>query len=161
MGQKWFTVEEVASWPEGHKKCRSCQEVLPFSDFHRHKYAMFGYNTVCKKCRIETTRTNYYNQSMEQQLYDRAKSRATAKGRAFTIKREDIVIPSTCPILGIPISQRSGDGSPSLDRIDSSLGYIPGNVHVISTRANQLKNDATLEEIKRLYFWYLSVVSSE
>ena len=39
------------------------------------------------------------------------------------------------------------DNSPSLDRIDSSKGYTPDNVWVISRRANIIKHDATLEEL--------------
>lgn len=38
--------------------------------------------------------------------------------------------------------------SPSLDRLDSSKGYVKGNVRVISKRANQLKNNATVEEMR-------------
>jgi predicted RND superfamily exporter protein len=38
--------------------------------------------------------------------------------------------------------------TPSLDRIDSKKGYTPDNVWVISHRANQIKNDATIEELK-------------
>ncbi len=40
--------------------------------------------------------------------------------------------------------------TPSLDRIDSSLGYVKGNVWVISWRANHIKTDASLEELKQL-----------
>ncbi len=40
--------------------------------------------------------------------------------------------------------------SPSLDRIDSTKGYTKGNIWVISNRANTLKNDATLSELKLL-----------
>lgn len=39
---------------------------------------------------------------------------------------------------------------PSLDRWDSSKGYVPGNVFVISYRANTLKNSATLDEALRI-----------
>lgn len=39
---------------------------------------------------------------------------------------------------------------PSLDRWDSSKGYVPGNVFVISYRANTLKNSATYEEILKV-----------
>jgi hypothetical protein len=60
------------------------------------------------------------------------------------ITKEDIVIPDTCPLLGTPME------SPSLDRIDSTKGYVKGNVWVISNRANTLKNDATLTELKTL-----------
>jgi hypothetical protein len=77
-------------------------------------------------------------------LWSRAKYRAKQKGREFTITKEDIVIPDICPLLGTPMK------SPSLDRIDSSKGYVKGNVWVISNRANTLKNDATLTELKTL-----------
>ena len=39
---------------------------------------------------------------------------------------------------------------PSLDRWDSAKGYVPGNVFVISYRANTLKNSATYEEILKV-----------
>ena len=38
--------------------------------------------------------------------------------------------------------------SPSLDRIIPSLGYVKGNIRVISFRANTLKNNATLSELE-------------
>lgn len=34
--------------------------------------------------------------------------------------------------------------------IDSSKGYIKGNVWVVSKRANTIKNNATLEELELL-----------
>ena len=75
-------------------------------------------------------------------MWDSAKSRATEKGREFNIELSDIVIPDFCPVLGVPMDR------PSLDRIDSSKGYVKGNVRVISHRANMLKNNATIEELE-------------
>lgn len=78
-----------------------------------------------------------------------AKLRAKEKGLEFTITSSDIKIPPVCPLLGIHISKGNGKshhGSPSLDRIDSSKGYVPGNVWVISKKANTIKNNASLEE---------------
>ena len=40
-----------------------------------------------------------------------------------------------------------GDNSPTLDRIDNSAGYVPGNVWVISSLANRCKNDLSADEI--------------
>lgn len=96
-------------------------------------------------------------------LLMRAKRRAVTKGVPFTITLSDIVIPERCPILGIPLKigvhgfrmhEFGGEeDSMSLDRIVPDLGYIPGNVSVISWRANRLKNNATLEELEALVAW--------
>ena len=82
-------------------------------------------------------------------MWDAAKTRSKAKGIEFLIVLDDIVIPEFCPYLGIPITKskiKSSDNSPTLDRIDSSKGYIPGNVEVISMRANVIKNSGTYLE---------------
>jgi hypothetical protein len=74
-------------------------------------------------------------------------------GLEFTIAVEDIVVPTHCPALGIEMSRGTMDErstSPSLDRIDNSKGYVQGNIHVISQKANRMKNDATLMELKSL-----------
>lgn len=85
-------------------------------------------------------------------LWKSAKHRAREKGLPFTLKVTDIPdIPKRCPILGIPISRgiyKYGPGSASLDRITPSLGYIVGNVQIISHRANAIKQDATWKEIE-------------
>jgi hypothetical protein len=39
---------------------------------------------------------------------------------------------------------------PSVDRVDNACGYVKGNIRVISARANHLKSDATVEEIRSL-----------
>ena len=41
--------------------------------------------------------------------------------------------------------------SPSLDKVIPSLGYVKGNIWVISYRANTIKNNCTFEEIEKLY----------
>lgn len=73
------------------------------------------------------------------------------RGEDFSIELEDIVVPDKCPILGIPLEYHRGvkqDNSYSLDRIDSSKGYVKGNVWVISLRANRIKNDSTPQELR-------------
>lgn len=68
----------------------------------------------------------------------------------------DIAIPEFCPLLGLRLSFSSdctSPNQPSLDRINSALGYVKGNVQVVSLRANLLKRDATLEEMISLGAW--------
>lgn len=71
----------------------------------------------------------------------------------FNLLPEDIHIPGTCPLLGIPLQVSKkihSPNSPSLDRIIPADGYVKGNVQVISHRANAIKNDASLAELKLL-----------
>ena len=80
-----------------------------------------------------------------------AKRRARRKNIPFDLRLFDIHIPTTCPVLGIPIFVSGGvvtQNSPSIDRIVPCLGYVRGNVRVISFRANSLKQDATCEELQ-------------
>lgn len=89
-----------------------------------------------------------------------AKARARRKGIAFSITRADVVVPERCPALGIPLRANRGskhDGSPSIDRIDNTKGYVPGNVAVISHKANQLKSNGTYEEIEAVARWLRSI----
>jgi hypothetical protein len=84
-----------------------------------------------------------------------ARARARRGGYPCTITVHDIVIPEFCPLLGIKLERgagvgNKGAGSPSLDKIIPTLGYVPGNVWVISHRANALKGNATLQELQTL-----------
>jgi hypothetical protein len=84
---------------------------------------------------------------MQRYLLSRSFSRAKRLGLEFNITAEDITIPERCPVLGLKLASNSGDASPSVDRMDSTKGYVKGNVRVISWRANNLKSDATLVEL--------------
>jgi hypothetical protein len=90
-------------------------------------------------------------------MWFKAKKRAEAKSLPFTITLEDIVVPTHCPVLGLLLKRKIGRGpgpqSPSLDQIDRTKGYIPGNIAVISLKANRIKNDATLDELKQVVAW--------
>lgn len=92
-----------------------------------------------------------------------AKKRAKSAGVPFNLTEEDITFPNECPILGIPIPllvtdgpRKRTDNTPSLDRIIPELGYVKGNIRIISWRANRLKNDATLEELEKIVMYLKS-----
>lgn len=84
-----------------------------------------------------------------------AKKRAKAKGFEFNLTLDNVVWPEVCPVFGTPFIYEGAKGSaqdtsPSLDRVDSSKGYVTGNVQVISWLANRIKNDATPEQLMRV-----------
>jgi hypothetical protein len=82
-----------------------------------------------------------------------ARNRAREQGVPFDITADDISIPERCPLLGIPIVRGEGKlhaNSPSLDRLRPELGYVRGNVVVVSYRANAIKHDATPDELEMI-----------
>jgi cupin superfamily acireductone dioxygenase involved in methionine salvage len=44
--------------------------------------------------------------------------------------------------------------APSIDRIDNTRGYIKDNIIIVSRRANILKKDATIDELRKLANYY-------
>ena len=90
-------------------------------------------------------------------LYGLAYSRAKEKGLPFSLVPSDVVIPEKCPIFGIPLmrgtSGKPCSNSPTIDRVIPELGYIPANIRVISRRANELKNNMTVDQLEMLFAW--------
>jgi hypothetical protein len=67
-------------------------------------------------------------------------------GLPFDLALDDVVIPDACPVLGMKLETHRGaigQNSPTIDRLVPSLGYVRGNVAIISNRANVLKRDRT------------------
>lgn len=103
-----------------------------------------------------------YRNDTRYSLWLNAKNRARIKGIPFSITKEDIVVPDICPVFGIPLARNVGEpgsNSPSIDRIRPELGYVPGNIVVISHRANQLKSNATVGELERVTEWLKGVLN--
>lgn len=81
-----------------------------------------------------------------------ARYRAKRDGLPCTITEEDLELPSHCPVLGRRLVLSEGrqggrDDSPSLDKIVPELGYVPGNIIVVSQKANRLKNQLSTEQL--------------
>jgi hypothetical protein len=93
----------------------------------------------------------YTSKNVEKHLLAQAKARSKKAGIEFNITLEDVVIPDLCPYLMTPMTCIYGKGrkqtNASIDRIDSSKGYIKGNVQVISLLANMMKTNATEEQL--------------
>ncbi|MGK8202902.1 hypothetical protein ACRS8P_29230 [Burkholderia cenocepacia] len=103
----------------------------------------------------------YQEKNVAKLMFNRARARASDSGIEFSIDIEDVVVPDRCPILGIVLKRNVGggrmlDGSPSLDRIDPAVGYVKGNVWVISALANRMKNDASPEHLLKFAEWVIS-----
>lgn len=99
------------------------------------------------------SRKNRRKEDPRNDLLADARKRAKKKGMGYNLTKEDIPIPEYCPVFGVKLEVGDGkrqSNSPSIDRVDNSKGYTKDNVEIICLRANQLKNDATIEEIRAI-----------
>jgi hypothetical protein len=112
------------------------------------------FHNKVKSCGCIRKKANGLSHTIEYRLWKSSKTRAEKKGWDFDIELSDIKIPQICPLLKISLVRHSTRdrhyNAPSLDRIDSTKGYTKDNVWVISHRANQIKNDASLEELEKI-----------
>ena len=139
--------------------CRECEHIIQNTpealkrrrDLEKIKRQSIEY--VIKSNKRDRDRRVNNTISYQKYLLRSAKRRAKLRNLDFNITIDDIPIPDKCPLLGItliPNTTKASDNSPSLDRIIPSLGYIKGNVWIISYRANKIKNDASLEELETI-----------
>jgi hypothetical protein len=110
---------------------------------------------------IDRSATAEYRKYWRQTILSGIKRRSRKREWVCDLTPADLMVPACCPVLGIPlVIGGEGEGrqgptpnSPSVDRIDNSLGYIRGNVKIISWRANSLKRDATPGELRKIADW--------
>lgn len=149
--------------PATKKVCTKCGRSRLLRSFSLAADGKYGRYSICRSCCAKRPRKAGQSASdtrrwrainPEKWMLAMARARAKKKGLAFEIAESDIVIPTHCPLLGIPIGvykrMEERSSSATLDRIDSKKGYVPGNVWVISFRANAIKLDATIEELELL-----------
>jgi hypothetical protein len=159
------------------KLCPKCKKP---GEFNRDRSREDGLSFYCKSC-IRKQKACYYKSdkvsilaknrewresNVPFMLWSSAKRRANKRGTPFTITVEDVraAWPSDglCPVLGTAFKMGRGGGpeplSPSLDAFVPILGYVPGNIRVISFRANHLKSDVTdPSELEAVARWMRSI----
>jgi len=138
------------------KRCNVCKTWLTPKHFFRSSATKDGLQNECKVCfrKRDTQRRNDSWFKILHMLHG-SKNRAKNSGQDHNISVDDIVYAwpedNLCPALKLELKfceKGFGASSPTVDRLDSRLGYVKGNIAVISGRANRLKSDATLDEVK-------------
>ncbi len=94
----------------------------------------------------------------ERELLNSARRRAKERDLPFNLILEDIAIPKTCPVFGFVLEQNLGAVGPTsatIDKLIPKLGYVRGNIEVISHLANSMKSSATPEQLRRFCHYHL------
>lgn len=158
------------------KICKKCKVEKELDEFYNAKGFKDGKTYECKLCmsfyrnknkeknrqyaasrqknnpeKVRELNNEYWARlDTAKKLVRQAKQRSKRKGIPFNLVEADLIIPTQCPLLEVPFilgKKFNYQYTYSLDRIDNSKGYIKGNVQVLTMKANNMKNSATLEEL--------------
>jgi hypothetical protein len=164
------------------KVCSFCKEWKLFYMFGARRESIDKHNSRCKECDVlratayrntprgKETIALYYTNHWERKRIKDAKGRAKFKKLPFNITEDYVksITPSDmiCPALGIQMkvgqtAKESKVSAPSLDRLIPKLGYVKGNIIIVSNRANTLKRDATPEELMKVAKFYAKVFKEQ
>lgn len=152
---------------DGQFQCLYCNKIKDLKFFTKNKNSANGYIRTCLECNSERTKKQHHLQRGESPIKHRCKRfllgikyRSKNKNMEFdktiTIEKlmEMLINTKKCPCCGVEleieyVSKNTRENNyPSIDRIDSSKGYIEKNIAIICWRCNYLKNDGTAAEHK-------------
>lgn len=154
--EEWFikTYNESDTTKDFVEKCLKhdfFKRVSKKSIFQRISELRKLFNLQCKM--PEERYSNRYDK-IKGYIIRNSKFTAKRRGIPFSITKDDFELPKRCPILGFQLEYGVGnDGNSTkhatLDRIDNTKGYIPGNIMIISRLANAMKNQATFDQLQK------------
>lgn len=145
------------------KKCQSCCEIKEKSEFPVRNDRSGRLRPYCKVCASDIAKARYkYHRESSPFVHKctRARSRSSSLGIPFNLTPEylESIWTGVCPVFKHPISltgDRKNEFTAELDRFIPELGYVKGNVHFLSRRANRLKNNVSSKELQQLLEWML------
>lgn len=160
---KQRSAREHIVYPDS-KTCGHCHIVKPFDQFSKDRSARDGLHRLCLSCDRDIKRQRVESQpvrgKMRSMLSD-AKRRAKKNQIPFSLTldwlMEQFGNVTHCPATGIELrwlNQGTCDDSPSLDKVIPELGYVPGNVEMVSRLANAMKRNATPEQLSIFCRYY-------
>lgn len=132
------------------KNCAGCDCRLSNKELEVHA-------NYCFRCRYAKKKQSWA-ENLEKRfrhMYNCKRANCKYRGIEFNIEFEDIDFVDRCPMLGVEldytVNALKHENGVQFDRINPKLGYVKGNVRVLSSGANRLKSDLNLERCEKVF----------
>jgi hypothetical protein len=126
------------------KQLKTIQRRRELAHYTSHFAKMYGISETQAQAMYENARERFDNKRRD----------CLSHSKPFTIQFSELVFPTHCPILGLKLDYWAenyrDDAYPSFDRTNPALGYVTGNVQIVSWRANRIKNDGSASEHRQI-----------
>lgn len=153
------------------KTCRKCGEIKSVLSFNKDKTKKFGVGSICKPCASKTAHEYYkknsthikkrvseysksYLPKQHRDVISRLKNLCTkAKNRTKEFNLVDLDLldlwdkqDGRCAYTKLPLLATANQfNTVSLDRVDSSKGYVVGNIQLVCAAINKMKQEYSEE----------------
>lgn len=142
-------------------KCQHCSINKDESEFPVRNDRSGRLRPYCKECAADIQQARYTHHRKTKPFKHRctrARSRARGLGVPFDLTPEYLeeIWTGTCPVRKVNlnlVTDRKDEDAAELDRFNPELGYVKGNVHWLSRKANRLKNNSDVETLTNLIEW--------
>lgn len=135
------------------KTCKICKKAKLLDQFSKYQHSKDGLHTKCKSC-LSIHKAEDYKEKWFTYQARLKKAECKRKGLPYNITPDylESIWTTHCPVFNKEFVRfdKTNDYSPALDRMVPELGYVKGNLCYISARANRIKYDATVDEIRKV-----------
>lgn len=143
------TINSVVS-----KWCSVCSRHKPLDEFNRASKAWDGLAGWCRQCSATKNKEKYhkYSNKTMKAVFREMKTRSAKRGWDFAITEGCVnqlwaKQNGRCYYSGVELTTSISDPNKmSIDRIDSTKGYIRDNVVLCTVRINLMKRDMSMQE---------------
>jgi hypothetical protein len=134
------------------KNCPECgaQQTYSRRDHYTHAVRL---DRVCRACSNKTEGQNSHKgcyKEIAHSWFNKISREAEARGLVFELSIEDIWTmldeqQHKCKLSGVPIEfiRKANGNTASVDRIDSTIGYLQSNVQLLHRDVNMMKQSFT------------------
>ena len=132
--------------------------LIPTNEIESSLLKGLGFGCGCKTANL--TKTHGKSETIECKRLYRLKSKAKRKKLEFDLEMDDCIAPQRCPVFDIALipsnkelSDNPPQNAPHQDRLIPSKGYTKDNINFISAKANTMKSNATVAQIRKVADW--------
>jgi hypothetical protein len=147
---------------EETRVCKTCKQEKPLSKFYAHGASRGGHVRSCKSCYMDQ-RKQIKIGSLEGRLKSIFANVTERRHKGLDISLQDLrdlweKQKGLCAYSGVPMMWDDSNryATVSIDRIDSSKGYVRGNIAFCCAIVNVMKNKMPVEH----FLWWCRNISS-
>jgi len=131
------------------RRCHACRQRRPLTEFKRNNAMLHGRGYMCKKCHTNRYSNDKSFNSWWQNRFNIARKRHRVTVNIAYIRKLWTAQTGKCALTGVAmVFERRSPFAASMDRINLTVDYVPGNIRLVTIAANLARRNYTDEQFQ-------------